>query len=449
MRIVWIAVDTLRADKLGCYRPKSKKKSPTPHMDRIAARGVQFQHLIAENNVTQSAFTTMMTGKHPYQHGIVNMRPCRMPPSLIPLPLLLQKRGYKTAAIDCNHRITGVSNPWFKKGYDTYIDPSAARETHLNLPAREINRRAIPWLRQNKDVSDFFLFLHYWDPHYPYKPEESFFSVASAPPHKGGSPKLKEVLREPLWSFIHKWNKNVSNPAFIRSQYHATVTQVDHAIGELMDAMDQMGMLEDTLVLLVSDHGESLGEHKIYFDHHGLYDTTLHVPFLLMGPDLPTGRRIDTLCQHADILPTILDWAKIPVPRKMRPLDGRSLVPAIFGKKQKERPFVVSCEANWQLKRSIRTHHWKLIQSLQPDVYGNPRLELYHLKNDPKETVNLARRHAATTHLLRRKLEQWVGHTLRRYRRRDPLSRGIKVRLNRLTIAEEEKVKQRLSELGY
>ncbi|WP_164491710.1 sulfatase family protein [Staphylospora marina] len=450
MKLIFIAIDTLRADRLGCCG--SHRPDISPNIDRLAQNGILFPSLIAENNVTQSSFVTIMTGKSPHQHGIVNMKPVKIPERLIPLPKVLQKNGYVTAAVDCNHRITGKPNLWFKRGYRDYLDPSESRNTHLDLPAQEINRLAIPWLKKHKHEQHFFLFLHYWDPHYPYMPDTEFarWAEETGTSATAKEPPLKKLLREPLWSFINKYNPQNLNATQIRNRYDAAVKHVDHYIGELLDALSDMGILEETCIILTSDHGESLGEHNIYFDHHGLYDTTVRLPLIIHWPNtLPRNRCVTALVQHADLFPTILQLARIRKPRAVGRLDGRSLLPLIQGKQKEIRPFAVSCEANWQLKRSIRTHRWKLIQSLQRDVYGNPKLELYHLPSDPGETRNVISRHPNVARALQTRMNNWVRGMLRRYRRKDPLSGGIKVSMHRATVAEEELVKKRLSELGY
>ncbi|TCP63742.1 sulfatase [Baia soyae] len=450
MKIILIAIDTLRADRLGCY---GYHNDISPNIDGLAKDGVLFENMIAENNVTQSSFTTMLTGKNPYQHGIVNMKPTKIPQRLIPLPVFLQRKGYKTAAVDCNYRITGKSNPWFKKGFDTYLDPSENRPTHLNLSAKEINQSAIPWLKKHAQDPDFFLFLHYWDPHYPYQPEGEFadWSSEQSPVRaQANEPSLKACLREPLWSFISKYNQDQKSIAQIQKDYDGTVKQVDHYIGELVEEIKQLGIYEDTMIILTSDHGESLGEHNIFFDHHGLYESTLHVPLMITCPQkLPSQKRVSRLVQHADIVPTIMDLAEIPIPKEMGPIDGTSLLDFSLANKQNHRPFVVSCEANWQCKRSIRNQQWKLIQSLERDVYGNPKFELYNIKQDPHEKKNVISEHPQVARHLQHQMKKWVAQMLRKYRRPDPLTKGVKVKMNRLTVAEEEKVKKRLSELGY
>ncbi|WP_052807150.1 sulfatase family protein [Risungbinella massiliensis] len=442
MRILFININTLRADRLGCY---GNQNGLTPHLDQLASRGVVFERLFGENNVSQSSFVTMMTGKHPYQHGVVNMKPQPIPELLYPMSLFWQKNGYRTAAIDCNYRITGEKNTWFQRGYDTYIDPSEERPTHLNITAEEVNKEAIAWLEKHAHEPNFFLFLHYWDTHYPYHSIESQ-GITEVEPNE---PSLKEFAREPLWSFIQKYGQE-KTPSQLRQDYDGTVKQVDHAIGQIIQVLEQLQILDDTLIVLTSDHGESLGEHGIYFDHHGLYDASLHVPLLFHYPKiLPGGIRVPTLVQHADLFPTMMELAEASPFKELGNLDGKSLLSVIKDPTRKHRKFVISCEANWQLKRSIRTTDWKLIRSLKPDVYGNPNFELYHLTTDPQEKNNVIKEHPILAKQLHQKMEGWVKKMLTRYKRQDPLRKGTKLEMNRMTVAEEEELKERLSKLGY
>jgi arylsulfatase A-like enzyme len=446
LNIVFLALDTLRADHLGCY---GYHKNTTPHIDQLAKRGVLFRSMIAENNVTQSSFVTMLTGRNPVAHGVVNMKPQKISPKLTTMSQILKRNGYRTAAVDNNHRCTGTVNNWFKRGYDDYLDPGEKRKIHFLATAEDVNRLAFQWLKQHRQEK-FFLFLHYWDPHFPYIPPQPWNRryTHNIKAQVSGRD-LKTVMREPLYSWFQKWSKGVNNPEYVRGLYDGEISYLDYHIGQLLEQLKELNLLDNTLIVLVGDHGESLGEHHIYFDHHGLYDATVHVPFIMVAPGvLPENKRVDGLCQHADILPTVLHVAGIQY-APPRQLDGKSLVPLIRGKLAHIRPFVTSCEANWQLKRSIRTPKWKLIKSLEQDVYGNPKFELYHLERDADEQHNVAAKRQQVVSRLNRLLEQSVKQLRSKYKAVDPLSKGQKTKLHPLTVAEEEKVKKRLSDLGY
>lgn len=447
MNIVLIALDTLRADHMSCY---GYSKETTPCIDDIAKKGVLFKNLIAENNVTQSSFVTIMTGLNPVAHGVVNMKPQKINPKLLTLSQILKQNGYKTAAVDNNHRCTGTVNNWFKRGYDTYIDPGTKRKIHFLATAEDVNSLAIPWIKKQRD-NKFFLFLHYWDPHFPYVPPQPWKNKLTRNiPLKTSGDDLKTVMREPLYSWFKKWSPDTNNPDYVRGLYDAEVSYLDHHIGQLVEQMEKLKLLDNTLIVIVADHGESLGEHNIYFDHHGLYEPTVHVPLIMVAPSkLPQSKRVNGLCQHADILPTVLQLAGIKKGGRLRNIDGKSLMPLIQEKKAEIHPFVTSCEANWQLKRSIRTTKWKLIKSLEKDVYGNPKYELYNLERDPKENTNIVGKRKHVAKQLNHKLETHLKKLRHKHKKPDPLARGQKTKLHPLTVAEEEKVKKRLSDLGY
>lgn len=445
--MIFIALDTLRADHMGCY---GYTRNTTPHIDALAERGVLFENMIAENNVTQSSFVTMMTGKNPIAHGVVNMKPQKISPRLITLCQIMKQHGYVTAAVDNNYRCTGTNNPWFKRGYDEYADPGIKRKIHFLATAEDVNHLAIPWLKKHRREK-FFLFLHYWDPHFPYIPPPPWKNEFTKHlDHQMKGTDLKSVMREPLYSWFRKWSEGIENPEYVRALYDGEVRYLDHHIGHLVEQLEALDLMEQTLIVLVSDHGESLGEHQIYFDHHGLYETTVHVPFLLIAPSkLPKSKRISGLCQHADILPTVLEIVGIQPKRLLNQIDGKSLIPLIRGQLRQIHPFVTSCEANWQLKRAIRTEKWKLIQSLERDVYGNPTFELYQLERDPGETHNIATKRKQVVKKLRQQLHAYIKRIRQKHRTPDPLAKGKKTALHPLTVADEERVKKRLSNLGY
>ena len=183
----------------------------------------------------------------------------------------------------------------------------------------------------------------------------------------------------------------VTDVEFVRSQYDAEVRCVDDGIRELLGSLDELGLAEETAVFIFSDHGEELGEHGIYFDHHGLYESNIRVPLIVRWPgsDEFIGTRVRSLVQHADLAPTVLDGAGLKVPREM---DGRSVLPLIHGvADDRTGELLLTQECTWMAKWAVRVDGWKLIAALEPDFYGNPMRELYDLSGDPGEQRHLAR----------------------------------------------------------
>jgi arylsulfatase len=410
--VLVIAVDTLRADHLGCYgydRPTS------PHVDAFAAQGVLAEHFYCAGIPTQPSFTTLYTGQHPITHGIVahggKVELAREAPFL---PSLLLAENYTTCAVDNLAQM----RMWFRRGYEFYIDPSVRHIVSMDVTAEELNGRAIPWLQGHADET-FFLFIHYWDPHWPLTPPAKYRGLFyEGNPTDPDNRSLEGFWRHPLGQLAREtWLRRpdgvVTDAAYAAALYDQEIRRLDDSIGALLGSLDELGLADDTLVLLFGDHGESLTEHGIFFDHHGLYDPVLHVPFIARWPgQVPAGVRLPQLLQHQDIAPTALDALDMSIPDEM---DGQSFWPLLSGQTAPEapgRPFIVSCECTWQKKWSLRTARHKLILAREPDLYGTPDRELYDLATDPHEQRNLVGEEPALAAQLEQQLEGWIAERL-------------------------------------
>jgi arylsulfatase A-like enzyme len=167
------------------------------------------------------------------------------------------------------------------------------------------------------------------------------------------------------------------------------------------------GILDETIVVVNGDHGETLYDHECWFDHHGLYDVTLHVPLIIRYPGhIPAGKRVAGFNQHKDLLPTLLALAGIETGIDF---DGLSLLPLIEGAiPSYESEFYIT-ECTWMRKHGWRTPHWKLIIALEPDFHFKPEVELYNLVEDPAENNNVAETEPEMVALLRERMEEWIA----------------------------------------
>lgn len=419
MNILLIVVDTLRASRLGCY---GYGKPTSPHMDRFAAQGVRAERCLAPGIPTTPAHTTLYTGLHPITHNIVSHGGQVNLDRKVPvLPELMQKAGYTTAAVDNLYDM----KPWLARGYEFYINPSFRHPTRMLVSCEEQNSRAISWLKEYGQEK-FFLFVHYWEPHTPYMPPKSYqtFYPTDRDPF-AGEDTMAPVRHGPIWGMFHDLWFNKLGPVrdadYIASLYDAEIRHVDDGIQGLLEALDRHGLTENTLVVITGDHGESLTEHGIYFDHHGLYDETLHVPLMMRFPGhIQPDRTLPGMVQHLDLAPTLLEAAGAKIPAHM---EGRSLWSRVKGQSDEgywERAFC--CESTWQSKWAIRTTTEKLILARQPDHYGNPMRELYDLTHDPGELHNLEADQPERADRLQAELEQWIASELGRSKRTvDPL----------------------------
>lgn len=439
--VLVIAVDTLRASRLSCYG-YSKPTSPT--MDRLAAEGVLFERMLCSGIPTHPSFTTFYTGQHPIHHGIVahggTASLDRRAPHLAELFL---RGGWTTAAVDN----LASAKEWFQRGYEFYIDPSRRRALGLMVSCEEQNRRAVEFLEDHAD-EPFFLFVHYWDPHTPYLPPERYrWMFYDGDRETATDPRNRSL--EPLWkhplgrAWRDTWFKalggNITDAEFVRALYDGSIRYCDEGIGALLEALEATGRREETLVVLFGDHGECLGEHGVWFDHHGLYEENVHVPFVLCWPGrLPAGVRIPETVQTMDIAPTLLDLAGLEVPAEM---DGQSLR-SLFDP-EGARPYVptervITPECTWQAKWSLRTDRYTFILARSRDFYGSPPRELYDRKTDPGETHNLAEEQPELADRLQEELESWIARELARFGRTvDPVIEQGRDRFNARWEQEE------------
>jgi arylsulfatase A-like enzyme len=425
MNIILIVVDTLRASRLGCYG-YSKPTSPT--LDRMAAQGARFERCFAPGIPTTPAHTTLFTGLHPLTHNIVcHGGQVDLDRKIPVLPEYLQDAGYTTAAVDNLYDI----KPWLARGYEFYINPAFRHKLRLLVSCEEINARAIPWI-QSHAREPFFLFMHYWEPHTPYLPPERYrtFYPSDRDPFAPEHTSFAPIKRQPFWDmFGDTWfNKlgPVTDAEYIASLYDGEIRHVDDGIAQLLAALDTTGLAEDTLVIVTGDHGESLYSHDIFFDHHGLYEDTIHVPLIFRYPrKIPAGTTIRPMVQHLDLVPTLLEAVSAPIPAR---LEGQSLWPLATGQTDQggwER--VICCECTWQAKWALRTETEKFILAREPDFHNMPLRELYDLTTDPEETHNLASEQPERVVALEAELEAWIAAGLARTgRAEDPLrAQGI------------------------
>jgi arylsulfatase A-like enzyme len=419
MNILVIDVDTLRADHLGCY---GYAKPTSPAIDKLASEGALFESCYAPGIPTTPAHATIYSGMHPVSHNIVSHGGAADLDRKIPVPPeLLQNAGFTTCAVDNLFDI----KPWLARGYEFYINPSHRHKMRLLVSCEEINARAIPWLRQHAG-EPFFLFVHYWEPHTPYLPPVRYRQFYDgADPFDPANHELEPMKRTPFWGMWgDTWFRklgNVTDPDYIVSLYDGEIRHVDDGIAELLQALEDTGVGDDTLVLLTGDHGEVMVKNGIYFDHHGLYEDNIRVPLIVKWPGrIPAGRRVSQFVQHMDFAPSLLRWANAEVPSSVEGSDLRGLAEGTDTTPLWDR--VVCCENTWQSKWAVRTAQHKFILSRQPDHHGMPVRELYDLKADPDEATNLAGEQPAIVDELEAWLEGWIADGLRRCgRAEDPL----------------------------
>jgi arylsulfatase A-like enzyme len=385
--IILIVIDTMRADRLGT---NGNRPSVTPTLDRLAKTSLVFEQAQATAPFTMPSMASLMTGRYPDQLGIRNhsVRD-RLPSNRATLAELARARGYRTAAV--------VTNPWlarrlsgFRRGFDRFVT-GRDNSTQWRMSAARVTDAAVKILNEGSD-KPLLLWVHFMDTHMPYQASPRFAAkhdVASVMSSATADFENEEFDRQAL--FFGEIEK--ADLEQTRALYGAAVETVDHEIARILATLD-----EEDIVIIAADHGESLGDHGLFFAHDfTLYQELLHVPLIVRLPDTTPGR-VRTPVSLLDVLPTLCRSADLDCPT---PLDGRPLaetpgttsqgprdlfsVSAPLRDKYERCPFleVPGPEGRWS---AVRRGDHKLIRIPTRDGL---RYEAYDLADDPSERRNL------------------------------------------------------------
>ena len=398
-----MGVDSLRADHMSCY---GYQRLTTPHIDRFAQSGTLFERSYSPHIPTTSAYASMLTGMDCFSTQVVALRhkgPLR--PEVKTLAEILRGVGYNTSCVGFE------GNPG-SRGFDKYFDyPAWGSWAEGRSPkAQNLNNAAIPELNRLIDRDDpFFLFLRHMDPHAPYLPpepyERMFYHGNECDPINRS---MQPVMNfKPFCDFFASWMPpGVTDKDYVIAQYDGAIAYMDACIQTIFTALRTRNILDETIVIINGDHGETLYDHECWFDHHGLYDPTLHVPLIIRYPDkIPAGARVGGYNQHKDLVPTILELAEIESGVEF---DGASMIPMVNRAAAPfESEFYIT-ECTWMRKHGWRTPEWKLIRALEPDFHFKPMVELYNLIEDPHENHNLADANPAIVASLETRMQRWI-----------------------------------------
>lgn len=279
------------------------------------------------------------------------------------------------------------------------------------------------------DEEPFFLFIHYWDTHWPYNPSKEYLMGYE---EKKETDSKSRDAKDHIRFRDHARARSGSSVEELWARYDGSVFFVDTQIGRLTKYLKEHHLFDKTLIVFTSDHGESLTEHGIYFTHHGLYDGTIHIPLILRGARLPKNRRIKGFVQHFDLVPTIIDI--LGVDMKKLDFDGKSVVPLMFNRVKRLHPAVYAEEVRYERKRCIRTSRYKYIYALSKEdavckqcgvIHGGVE-ELYDLKDDPQELENIVDKEPKIAKKFKIQLSGWVGQLEHKKRAKKIEMRAIK-----------------------
>jgi len=401
--IVLFGIDSLRADHMSCY---GYRRLTTPYMGQFAQGGTLFENHFSPNIPTTSGYAAMLTGTDLFTNQVVALRhkgPMRQ--EVATLAEILQGAGYTTTSV-------GFQGNPAARGFETYISFSGwgSWNEGRSPKAENLNAVAVPELgRLASQKKPFLLFLRHMDPHAPYLPpapyERMFYHGNECDPSNHSMDPVMSF--KPFCDFFASWMPpGISDKDYVIAQYDGAVTYMDAAIQTLFTQLETLNLLDDTIVLITSDHGETLYDHECWFDHHGTYDNVLHVPLIIRYPaKVPQGLRISGYSRHFDIVPTLLDLAEVETDVAF---DGNSLVPMMTGECASQPSELYITECTWQRKHGWRTREWKLICALEPDFHFKPPVELYNLVSDPEENCNLAEELPDVVKFLKARMDAYI-----------------------------------------
>jgi arylsulfatase A-like enzyme len=417
--VLLLGIDTLRADRLG---PWGRNPSLSPSIDHLAGQSDVWLDAFTVFNVTNPSFASIMTGLYGKNHGVYDLK-TPLPQAHTTLAELFQGAGYETLAIISAAHLRD-HNSGLAQGFQ---DVTGATEHFAGELAVDMT---LDWLGARSQKADakrpFFAWIHLFDPHTPHTPPQPFAQGLRPAADMGLAPVRAWVPFRPPGPRAFDEPVLGGN----RDLYDGEVAYLDRQVGRLIGFLDSRGMLENTLVVLVADHGESLGEHGILYRHVGLHDTTTHVPLMIRWPGREReGRKIHGLVQTIDLFPTILKAAGLKPPA----VDGTDLRELTGAGKKGRR--AVFAEHAGKLGLMVRTPEYQYILSQGNTQFFPDGASLFDLKADPAEVQNLAGRGLPAEEQLSDLLRRWLAD-----RRGHPTAAGRE---------QTDEEKARLKSLGY
>ncbi len=410
--VIMIVMDTFRYDHLGCY---GYGRDTSPNLDAFASEGIRFSQAIAQASWTLANAASYFTGQYVPTHRVYTARH-KLHPSAVTLAEALRAHGYRTGAFTGGFHISSIYG--VDQGFDIYVDqPDYGRLSDVLPKARR-------WIEE-AGGDPFFLFIQAYDTHAPFELEEQWAAKFEPAGYDGilNDFQIDHTLGDNLQDGIltaddgRAYTLDEKDVDHIVALYDGSMSRADARIGAFLEYLGQSQPIDDTVIIIMGDHGEALLEHgHLLKSRHGdSYEEGIHVPLMMWIPRrlrsslLRYGGSavIDTQVQLIDLMPTILDWLDIRIPAECQ---GSSLVPLMEGSARPEfNDYVFSSGGTGGSRRElcIRSSEWKLLRFRdKADAWGS-RDELYHLFSDPDERHNLFDERPDIVSLLGGKLDAW------------------------------------------
>ena len=435
--LLLISIDSLRSDHLGLY---GYSRNTSPVIDRLGREGVFFSQALAPSSWTLPSHATLFTGQPPRQHG-VDAHNRGLSPEAVTLAEVLKAAGYRTAAFVSGPFLGGVYG--FTRGFDVYDESTIGDEqtVHRAATSPRLEKLASTWLEESLDQhpqSPFFVFLHMWDPHHDYARRES--EDPAFDPDYEGDLSGEDIIKDPRF--------NADMPArdleHVIALYDEEIRYTDRHIGSIVELLRRRGVLDDTIVVVTSDHGEEFFEHGQRTHSNNLHDEVLRIPLVIRYPPrIAAGLEVERQVRLMDVAPTVLGLAGVSGRESLGTGSNsqhreRDLTPWITGAETPDSfPELLSFAhmTNNGLQGSVRSEKLKVIFRYKR---GPVTTEVYDLEADPGEQSQLPSAQRRS-----REVRKMIAEALawdRRWRNRPAPSQDLKV---------DEDQMQRLRVLGY
>jgi arylsulfatase len=423
LNLLVISIDTLRADHVSCY---GYERRTTPNIDRLASRGHRFSNAYTSIPTTLPAHASLFTSLYATQLS-VRRNGEKVSAGATTLAEILAGSGYRTAAFVSAAVLSARYG--LDQGFHEYGDTGRRKELH----AAETLTKAVKWLR-NRPKKPFFLFVHFFDPHGPYTPPSQFSTLFKS--------QKKHDLPKKLIPGYQRVTDSLDFYDYV-DRYDEEIAYSDGAVGKLLQELQQQGLDENTLVVFLSDHGETLGELLTRYGYafeHGefLYAHQIHVPVIIREPAQVGQRKVMVHTRpvsFVDIMPTILDLLDVEM---SGPTAGVSLLPMMRGEKMPDRPIFTERRTfnNTKLPPYAVGEAHSIIENKRHLILSTfPGTELYDLVEDPSEFTNLSKEQQTEAEALGDKLRSWQS--------------GLKPLFGPSVFETDKEALERLRSLGY
>jgi len=434
MRILYVDIDTTRADHFGCY---GYLRKTTPNLDRIAEQGVRFESCYVSDAPCLPSRASMFLGQFGIHTGIVNHGGLAADRRYIGRERQFRTGGQKPGLIECLNK-AGLhcvsvspyaerhSAWWFHAGWREFYNTGKCG----NEIADDVVPIAMDWLKRNSKRDNWLLHVNVWDPHTMYRTPESFGHPFKDEPI---DPWYTEEMRQAQWegfgpgtpqepsgAFGREFHNYPRQPNFVRSMadykafidgYDTGLRYADEWLGRVFNELADQGVLDETAIIITSDHGENLGELGVIADHAVADHITSRVPMIVRWPGLPGGRADAGLYYQTDIGATLVELAGGEVPAHW---DGRGFAERLKAGESGGRDHVVFGQCCWSCMRTVRWEDYMFCRTYHTGFKDYPARMLFNVADDPHETADLAEAHPAVADHGQALIEQWTADMMSR-----------------------------------